>query len=229
MAVRTIFVPDKKKVGVNKIDVHFQWNSGLSIEQKQKNVIALHRGAQQYGLKSILEVSTKSLDPIGVALSAFNLMITTKKNYSFSVESAFQASKVFENGGPYLDLFQVDSRTAKKDARIRKSGKVESFRFFNYEFPNIPRTYFYDWLYINALLKNSPLKDKVLGYDSFSDIEFNSEKSVNCQAHAIALYLSLLNFGFKSDELRHPVDFLNKCRDYYSASEVKEQSQMSIF
>ncbi|MFS2263318.1 DarT1-associated NADAR antitoxin family protein [Vibrio vulnificus] len=229
MAVRTVFVPDKKNVGVIKIDVHFQWYSGLSVEQKQKNVIALHRGAQQHGLKSTLEVSTKSLDPIGVALSAFNLMITTKKNNSFSVESAFQGSKVFEKGGPYLDLFQVDSRTAKKDPRIRSSGAVESFRFFSYEFPNTPRTYFYDWLYINTLLKNSSLRDKVLGYDSFSDIEFNSEKSVNCQAHAIALYLSLLNFGFKGDELRHPVDFLNKCRDYYSASEGKEQSQMSIF
>lgn len=66
-------------------------------------------------LDKILEISSKSLTSLGVELSAFNLKIITKKlQKSFSVECAFQASKVFENGGPFIDLLDKTSIEAKK-------------------------------------------------------------------------------------------------------------------
>ena len=39
-----------------------------------------------------------------------------------------------------------------------------------------------------------PYKDlarQVVEYDAFTDIEFNPQKSVNCQARAVALFVSL--------------------------------------
>ena len=54
-----------------------------------------------------------------------------------------------------------------------------------------PKTLFYDWLYIKALLNTLELKKIILEYDAFTDIEFNPEKSINCQAYSAALFVSL--------------------------------------
>ncbi|TOQ51820.1 hypothetical protein CGG93_25310, partial [Vibrio parahaemolyticus] len=91
------------------------------------------------------------------------------------------------HGGPFKDLFGFDSLAAKKDLRLKQSGNLVSFEFFGMEFPLVPRTYFYDWLYINALMQHSELTDQIMDFDGYSDIEFNPKKSINCQAHAIAL------------------------------------------
>ena len=61
--------------------------------------------------------------------------------------------------------------------------------------PLIPKTAFYNWLYINALLENPELAQKVLEYDAFTDIEFNPGKSLNCQAEAAALFVALNRQG----------------------------------
>ena len=93
----------------------------------------------------------------------FNLKIFHEDSGKvFSVESAFQGSKVFENGGPFVDLLNKTSREAKQDDRIRNSGKLTSFTFFDETFPLEPKTYFYDWLYINALNSNADIKNKIL-------------------------------------------------------------------
>lgn len=56
----------------------------------------------------ILEVSTKSTNPTGVALSAFNLKFyEIKTDREYPLENIFQSSKVFERGGPYRDLLTV--------------------------------------------------------------------------------------------------------------------------
>jgi hypothetical protein len=64
-----------------------------------------------------------------------------------------------------------------------------------------PKTAFYDWLYINALHKHPELAEQVLLYSAFSDIAFNPERSINCQAYAAALYISLHERGLLTDEL----------------------------
>lgn len=38
-------------------------------------------------------------------------------------------------------------------------------------------------------------------YRAFSDIAFNPERSINCQAYAAALYVSLCERGLLTDEL----------------------------
>ncbi|RUR34769.1 hypothetical protein ELY33_00890 [Vreelandella andesensis] len=210
MATRPLFVPIKSgdSPGVEVIEIDFQWFPGMSKSQKQKSVVSFHKASEEYGFSPVLEVSSKSLDEIGVALSAFNLMIeTNNKRRLFSVESAFQSSKVFEKGGPYRDLLEKNSREAKKDVRLKESGEVIGFNFFGKIFPIEPKTFFYDWLYINALQQNKNLSENAIGFSAFTDIEFNPNKSINCQAYSLAFYVSMVHFGLLEKALSSSESF----------------------
>ncbi|MDU6984882.1 MAG: hypothetical protein E6371_10740 [Terrisporobacter othiniensis] len=198
MARRTVYRVNNEAYNyVKKIEVDFEWSPGFSICQKQKSIKSLHENyAKNYKQDKILEISSKSLDELGISLSAFNLMISTKTNKKeFSVECAFQSSKVFEYGGPYKDLLGKTSREAKKDERLKTSGELIGFEFFDRKWEIEPKTLFYDWLYINALYRNQDLAQRVLEYDAFTDIEFNPKKSINCQASSAALFVSLSRMG----------------------------------
>lgn len=216
MAVRPLFIPRDDFVGVIEKQVDFQWFPGLSASQKKKSIEALHSIVHQLGYERILEISSKSEIELGVNLSAFNLKIKTKKyGNEFTVETAFQGSKVFERGGPYKDLFGLDSRSAKKDIRLKESGNLVEFEFFGKKFPLLPHTFFYDWIYINALQQNKNLSEDVKSYQCFTDIEFNPKRSINCQAHAVALYLSLCNLNLLENSLESPESFLVLTKEHY--------------
>lgn len=209
MAKRPVFVSKFEKGEIyKKIIIDFEWFPGFAVTQKQKSIKDLHaKTIEKYPDLKLLEISSKSLDEIGVNLSAFNLMINTKNNMTFSVETAFQASKVFELGGPFDDLYLKSSKEAKKDVRLRNNGKLIGFKYFNREFPIEPKTFFYNWLYINTLVKNKKLAKDVLKYDAFTDIEFNPDKSINCQAESVAIYVSLVKNGLLETALKSINDF----------------------
>lgn len=216
MATRPIFIPKNNSVGVIEKLIEFKWHPGMAASQKKKSIIELHKVAKEIGMQNILEISSKSEVELGVQLSAFNLLITTKThNKRFTVETAFQGSKVFERGGPFKDLFGQDSRAAKKDIRLKESGNLIGFQFFSYDIPLVPRTYFYDWLYINSLIQNITLVERVSKFDCFSDIEFNPKKSINCQAHAVALYISMKKNGVLESAMKIPEHFLDICQSHY--------------
>lgn len=193
MATRPVFLPRRDRPGVIVRLVEFRWHAGLSATQKKRSIRELHDAAHKMlPATHLLEISTKSDDEIGVELSAFNLSFTTKRHgKEISVESAFQGSKVFENGGPYTDLYLQDSRSAKIDKRVRDGKNLLRFEFFRQSWPTRPITAFYDWLYIKALSQHEELSRAVLEYEAFTDIEFNPERSLNCQAYSAALYVSL--------------------------------------
>jgi len=205
MAKRPVFVPFHK---APYVDVHmpeFEWNAGFADSQKQKNVSALHAAFVRCNPgKKVLEISSKSTEKLGAALSAFNLRkYVPSMGYSIPIECVFQGGKTFENGGPYTDLYLLPPIKAKRDQRLRESGKLCSFYYEGQSFPLVPRTVFYNWLYINALMEH-PEQAKLLSeYDGFTDIEFNPEKSINCQAEAAAVYVSLSRAGL-----------LEQCRDF---------------
>ena len=218
MAKRPVFVPlIDGKVGVQEKMLEFNWFPGMATIQKQKSILALHQSAKKEGIYPVLEISSKSQEQLGVNLSAFNLYIKTKIHEKLiSVESAFQGSKIFKNGGPYTDIYDFSPKEAKKDSRVRSSGDITGFEFFGQQFPNFPRTLFYDWLYINTLIQNTTLADQLVNYAGFSDIEFNPERSINCQAHSAALYLSILKFGKLDYTLKDPSNFISITKDFYS-------------
>ena len=129
-------------------------------------------------------------------------MIENNNGNKFSVESAFQASKVFELGGPYRDLLCVSSKEAKKDMRLRNSGKLIAFKISGKTFKITPKTLFYNWLYINALNMHEDLTKQIIEYDAFTDIEFNPNRSINCQAQAAAIFVSLYRKGVLHEALK---------------------------
>lgn len=203
MAERPVFLSTPEIMGyVEEKDINFEWFPGFSVKQKQKSIESLHQSFKElYPSFKVLEVSSKSDKDLGVCLSAFNLTIKTKNNKEFSVETAFQASKVFEHGGPFLDLYEKTSKEAKKDPRIKSSGKLLYFQFFSRRWELEPKTFFYDWLYTNALSLNENLTKEVLQYDAFTDIEFNPQKSINCQARSVSLFVSLYRAGILDEAL----------------------------
>lgn len=204
MAERPIFVPVLTgPTLVRTWDISFTWSAGMSVKQAQKSIDSLHEAAKQrMKIDKVLEISSKSRDPKGVKLSAFNLMIKTKKyNHTFSVECAYQSAKVFEHGGPYKDLRDKTSREAKLDPRLKSSGRLLKFQLFDAEWGLEPKTAFYDWLYINALHNEPELAEHVREHRAFSDIAFNPEKSLNCQAYSAALYVALHERGLLSPEV----------------------------
>lgn len=191
--------------------VSFQWFPGMAASQKQKSIAALHAAAVEADLcRRPLEISSKSPVTTGVALSAFNLGSRTHKSQrAFTVETAFQSSKVFEHGGPYRDLLYATSREAKKDQRLQESGRLMRFDFFGEQWALEPRTAFYDWLYINTLVKNEELVSELVSYDAFTDIEFNPERSINCQAYSLALFKALQLRGLIEEALLSREAFLS--------------------
>jgi len=149
-----------------------------------------------------LEISTKSFDDFGKKLSAFNIKIRLLDDSFITVESAYQGSKIFENGGPYIDLFRRSGFEIKKDPRLHESGKLLKFIFDDEEWGLNPITAFYDWLYLKALYQNDELSNKLLNYNGFTDIEFNPEKSVSCQARSAALFVGLYKRNLLNDAMR---------------------------
>ncbi len=209
MAKRPIFMPiGKHEHLVEEVQVEFKWNPGFAPVQKKKNIEAMHEAAGKKGLFPLLEISTKSEEAIGQRLSAFNLKIDTDIG-EISIEAAFQGSKVFEGGGPFTDIYRMDSRSAKKDERIRESGQLIGFNFFGQEWPLAPKTAFYDWLYLTALRPHQEYLTRLFEYKGFTDIEFNPSKSINCQARTCALLVSLLKLKSLDDALRSQSDFIN--------------------
>ena len=172
---------------------NISFKDNLTIEQKQQEIALMHDEFENiFPGKRVLEISSKSLQHGGVDLSAFNLLkyVPSLKKH-ISVECIYQASKVFENDQQFIDLLDVTSKQAKKDLRIATSGKVIRYEFEGKVYPSTPKTAFYNYLYISALLENENKADVLTKYDAFTDIEFNPVTGSNCQALASAIYVSL--------------------------------------
>jgi len=193
MAVRPVFFIRQGKVVSEMIS--FEWFPGFAVSQKQKSIESLHNAVQKADIGGkALEVSTKSKESIGIKLSAFNLKLN-----NYTLENIFQGAKVFENGGPYLDLLDVQPKDAKRDDRLHNSGNLKAFCYQNEIFPLDPKTVYYDYIYIAAVKQSLKIEEikEISNYNCFTDIEFNPEKSINTQARAAALIrLILSEYGY---------------------------------
>jgi hypothetical protein len=209
MASRPIFIPVcEGPLLVQERTFNFSWSSGFAECQKKKNIAALHAAAKQSGIKNILEISSKSDELVGRRLSAFSLRLEIS-GIEFPLESVYQGSKKFERGGPFKDIFTYTPREAKRYTRELDCGKIIGFELEGRSYPLIPKNAFYDWLYIRALAKHVDWINENVSYDAYTDIEFNPDKQVNCQARAFAEYKSL---AIKSELGQAASDF-----DYFSS------------
>lgn len=220
MAVRPVFLVNERSPFYSVWNCEFTYNSGFSAVQKQKNITEIHRSFEDvFSGKRILEISSKSMQDLGVKLSAFNLTkFVPKLGRSVPVECVYQAGKVFAGNAMYDDLLEATPRDAKRDERLTSSGRIVAFSFDGSEYPTEPKNAFYDYIYINALLEHEELLAELLEYDAFTDIEFNPEKSINCQARAAAVLISLARRGE-----------LDRARDFFElASLLGGAAQSSV-
>ncbi|NDV01209.1 DarT1-associated NADAR antitoxin family protein [Pseudoroseicyclus tamaricis] len=196
MATRPAFFSATEPPLVRAEPVDFQWHAGMAKVRKQMCIRSLHEAIRQDRPEArVLEVSSASETELGVSLSAFNLTFTSRSGAEIAVECAFQGAKVFEQGGPYTDLLTGSPLDAKRDPRLKSSGRLTGFRWRDRDWPLEPLTAFYDWIYLNALHRRPSLAEAALAYDTFTDIAFNPAKSINCQAGAVALYVALRRSG----------------------------------
>ena len=181
MAKRPAWTIENGNVICKEFDI--AWNGGFAVSQKRKNINALHQSIADATGQTALEISSKGEVELGNQLSAFNM----QTNGVF-IENVFQASKRYENGGPYLDLLNVAPKDAKRDERHKTSGRLLAFVRNGEDWPLEPRTAFYDYIYVLAVIENFGCELDINEYNWFTDIEFNPGKSINCQARAVAIY-----------------------------------------
>lgn len=223
MATRPFFIPgqDKEEL-VRTNSVEFTWFSGFAKSQKQKSILSFHESiSRDFKLDKILEISTKSENKLGIQLSAFNLRIKFKDKEYF-LESVFQGSKIFTDQGPNEDIYEKSSIDAKKDERIKRSD-LKEFSFFGEIFSL--ELDFYSWLYFVALNQNKKLKTGILNYEAFTDIEFNPEKSFNCQAYSAALYSSMVKNKILDNDKEYDIGEL---KNFIPSKKIKNYQQKLI-
>lgn len=191
MATRPIFIPRPGRGPlVEELNIDIRWHGGFAVSQKQKNIQELHRKAAELGVFPILEISTKSEVEIGRRLSAFSLKIHAYGAMK-SLESAYQASKVFRFSGQHEYVVDLGPYDAKKEIRNVGEGEIIAFRFEGVDYPTEPKNAFYDWLYLRAIAPHEGWIKDNLNYKGYSDIEFTPGKSINCQGRAFAEFHAL--------------------------------------
>lgn len=195
MASRPVFYISDGKV--KKQNINFTWYSGFAVSQKQKCIRSLHENIREFNQTlNPLEISTKSEDELGRSLSAFNLKLD-----GTYLENVFQSSKVFEHGGPYTDLLNVPPKEAKGDERLRNSGRLIAFQYNGIRFALEPKTAFYDYIYLKAVLASHIDYSGLLQFNGFTDIEFNPKRSLNTQARSVAIIRLMLQEGIRMENI----------------------------
>ncbi|HEY7865882.1 MAG TPA: hypothetical protein VIC51_07735 [Psychromonas sp.] len=230
MALRPVFIAIDEYPYVKEEMIDFDWHKGMAASQKQKSVRSLHKAAnEQFEDLNILEISTKSENVLGVKLSAFNLQIKLKSGHKVPLENIFQASKVFDNGGPYKDFLSIPTHEVKRDNRLLESGHLIGYSCKGKMWPLTPKTIFYDWLYLNALYLHEYLVCEVSQYNAFTDIEFNPKKSINCQARSAALFVSLTRNGLLKQFLSSSDEFIHQFTLTLTHNEPKQTDFFSQY
>jgi hypothetical protein len=178
-------------------------------------------------------------------LSAFKLLVRVADRREIPFEVVYQYAKLWEGEPESVPLNSLPSskqgvkksRAAKKEAKERgKDKKLVGFQInfgdgVKIDFPNKPEDSFFNWLYIMALRQhhNQELHQRLLRLIAqqpigFSDIFFapHSKKVIryNCQARAVAQYLSIYCFRKEKVEEVFPqstslYDIRNHLRRFY--------------
>ena len=202
MAKRPIFIANSHSPFFTEVQTDFQYYPGFSLSQYQKSIQSLHNefiSINPMYRGKVLEISTKSPSFLGAQLSAFNLKYRCKDGICRPLEVVFQASKLFENGLQFFDLLDKSPVDAKHDPRLRNSGRIVGFQLDDNIFPTVPTTFFYEWLYANAICSCNNILEAVSSFSAFSDIAFNPQRSINCQARSAAIVVGLV-YADKLDE-----------------------------
>lgn len=232
MAKRLVYYVDNKGK-LQEQEVEFKWFSGFSVSQKQKSIEDLHSNfLKKHPKLRILEISKAGSNELGNRLSAVNLSMKTTKGF-FSVEQLFQASKKFKETGNNFEFLKLDGREARRINKQRNSeDELVGFELFGKEFPLVPTTFFYNWLYLCALKQHKDLQEALLDYSAFTDIYVTPDYTLNTQAEACALYVSLYRRELWDKAMMNTQNFIEIVYGEKNKVETKQKEvieQMELF
>ena len=231
MAKRLLFRPSNEfNEYVKETEIDFEWKSPYTYgkEATQRNLERLHSeivNLCNIDYDDILEVSGACSLGLGKNLSAFNLGIEDKnhkgmyKKNKYTVESLYQGSKVFEDGGPHHELYTYASSAAKYKIREKQCGGIIGFNYHGIEYPSEPKDAFYNWLYCTILCNESnkglinSLINRKIEFFGFTDIFFNHKQQIACQARAIAIFMGMIKRGYS----------INKITDFNKHVEIRNR------
>jgi hypothetical protein len=243
MAKRPVFIVSAEPPFYREEMVEFEWFKGRSFKAAKTNSENLWKAAHEKGI-SIYEISR--VGERYSKLSAFKLLVKVKSDLTLPLEVVYQYAKLWEGEPESVPLNSLPSskqgvkksRAAKKEAKERgKDKKLVGFQInfgdgVKIDFPNEPVDSFFNWLYIVALRQHRNLHKRLLRLIEahpqqpigFSDIFFapHSKKVIryNCQARAVAQYLSIYCFRKEKVEEVFPpstslYDIRNHLRRFY--------------
>ena len=82
MAIRPVFLSGHNNFLCKPTNVEFTYHNGFSAAQRKRSALSLEEAfLREYPHRKVLEVSSFSKEPLGVALSAFNLTLSLQKNH----------------------------------------------------------------------------------------------------------------------------------------------------
>lgn len=210
MAIRRVYYLANNKVDF--FDFEIKWKSGFGKKSRIENINMLHsKIASTFNVSPdrILEVSTNSENTLGRKLSSFNLELEVNGN-KYKVESAYQSSKKFETLlgiKSFSEYIKEKPGIIKSKIRGMDPKTLIGFNFLGVSYNLNPKYMFYDWLYVRAIHQQPNMFNKLFDYDYFTDIEFNPEKSINCQARSVVLYIWLMKKSRVDEYIMSPGKF----------------------
>ena len=210
VAFRPVFISTFDDELVNIDSIEFEWMKGRDPLTKKNNSKSLIKSFyKKYNYKP-LEVSTKSDNALGMLLSAFNLTLKTPVGH-IPVECAYQGSKKYMEIGKREEFYKTNPVNIKKIIKKENIDKysIQSFDFFGDIWNIEPKEAFYSWLYLKGLGDNKSIEKELIKFKAFIDIEFNPKKSINCQARACAMYVSLKKMNIFEHALKNKKSFLS--------------------
>lgn len=213
----------------NKIyerEFSFDFYGGFALSQKQKTIESFHKELLRNGINQILEISRKSMNPIGNSLSAFNLKIEINNEY-YPIECVYQSSKVFNNKIQFKEAINLTPLEAKKLVKTnveKMKLNITSFNCFDIVFPTTPTTLFYDYIYVLALFQNNDIGRELIKHNCFTDVEFNHKKQSASQARSCAIYKYLVD----NDKLGEYLEDIEKFKGLYYNVIVKNREELML-
>ncbi len=191
MAERPVFIPKYSYPYYQEVSVSFHYAAGFALVQRQKNIAAIHEAYLKIDPHArILEASSKSPSSLGKSLSPFYL----KAEYlgrEVPVENIFQSCKVFQSGGPFLQILDMQPVKAKTTSLTKTHGPLLYYEYDHERYPIDPHGWLYDWIYLHALAAHPDLLNQLSDYNAFTDIAFNPKTGSTCQAKCLAICLGL--------------------------------------
>lgn len=241
LTTRLVFTSDDNSY-YKEEPIEFTWHMGMSWQVRQRSSKSLRdEFLARHPECKVIEISTASEDhELGKKLSALNLTLRARlpdeTAKDIPVENIFQGSKVYDGENrPHVELFQQSAKEAKSFSKEMQSHKrsVIRFQYGDKKFELFPYSAFYDWIYIQALHSHRELARQILDYDAFTDIHFNQkvaysdEGPFNCQARALAIYVSLCHKNKLHDYLQNPEGIQQDIyNELYEGHRQDEQDQL---